>query len=128
MSTTTYYDRVIAPMPEGIERSVMTILAEHIGEEKRISLEALTFAVMGNHSVSNERKVRQAVENLRLQGVPIMSESGKSGRWLAKDENERAAVVREFEARAANLQKVISALRSATIPYAGEQPVQERLW
>lgn len=116
MSTTTFYDEILADIPDGLERNVLSALMQHIGERNKIALKMLTIEVLGEFTSTTERQVREVIERLRRKGVAVISESGKSGRWLAADKSELEACVLEMEARHRNLGEVIRSLRQAQIP------------
>lgn len=131
MSRTATYEEILATMPEGIEYDVLAVLRDHVGSENAITLQALTCQVFGNCTSTTERQTREAIERLRRKGVAVLSESGKSGRWLAKDQAEKDACVAEMEGRSRNLIQVINALRSAPVPVPTRikaLPQQTRLW
>lgn len=116
MSTTQFYDEILADIPDGLERDVLNTLMQHVGETNKITLKALTVEILGDFSSTTERQVREVIERLRRKGVAIISESGKAGRWLAANKSELDACVSEMEARHRNLGEVIRSLRLAQIP------------
>ncbi len=135
MSITSFYQNILDTMEEGLEYRVFDCLASggHIGEENKITLEALAVRVLGKYTTTTERQIREAIETLRRDHrVPVLSESGKAGRWLAATKDELDACVAEMEARHRNLGDVIRSLRQAHIPaQAPKEPqraVQNRLW
>lgn len=135
MSITAFYQNILDTMEEGLEYRVFDALATggHIGEEKKITLEALAVKVLGKFNSTTERQIREAIEILRRDyRVPVLSESGKAGRWLAATKEELDACVAEMEARHRNLGDVIRSLRQARVPaQAPKEPqraVQSRLW
>ena len=84
MSTTAYYEHLKETMPEGLGKNVFELLMFHIGQENRISLDEISMTLD-----ADERQVRDAIETLRSElHVPVCSQSGKAGRWLAKDRAE----------------------------------------
>lgn len=134
MSTTPFYDDLIATMPPGLERRIFDVLREHVGEANKIRLDDLCRAVLGVFNISTERQVREAIETLRRDfHVPVISESGKAGRWLAADETELNACIAEMQSRHEHLGDVIRSLRQAQVPattprFERSNPVQYSLW
>jgi len=112
MPTTEHYRKLISEIPFGVERKVFQTLCLHVGEENAISLRDLAILTFGHPTdyrllhgerVYNfddvERKTRKVIETLRREyRIPVMSNSGKAGRWLAADADELATTVAEMEA------------------------------
>lgn len=119
MSTTDFYQHLLQTMPPDhqLERNIFGILQNHIGKENRITLEDLSIRALGVYNTSTERQVREAIETLRAKfRVPVLSVSGVSGRWLARDKKEIEETLREMESRRTNLDQVIRSLRQAQVP------------
>ncbi len=121
MTTTPFYDDLIASMPQGLERRVFEVLKGHVGEANKIRLDDLCLAVLGAFNATTERQVREAIEVLRRDyHAPVISESGKPGRWLAAMEN-----------RHNHLGEVIRSLRQAQVPARTpnfDKSTQQTLW
>lgn len=84
MPTTKYFDEVISKLPPGLERNA-------------ISLRDLTKLAFGTYNSTTERQCREAIEILRRDyHIPVLSHSGKAGRWLA----ESIQVKRRLDVRA----------------------------
>ena len=133
MPTTEYYQKYIAQLPFGAERKEYQVLCNHVGERNAISLRDLTRLCFGGvFSTTTERQCREAIEVLRRDyGVPVLSHSGKPGRWLAANHEELQQTVSEMETRRRHLDQVIQALRQARIPSRdpfAEKHVQEGLF
>lgn len=96
---TEFYKRIMDTMPEGLERKVFEVLSSHVGEVNKISLEALTAQVLGVVSPTTTRQVRESMETLRRQHVPVLSNSGTAGRWLAADRKEIEVALYDLYAR-----------------------------
>lgn len=132
MTTTPFYDDLIAAMPAGLERRVFDVLKEHVGEANKIRLDDLCREVLGAFNATTERQVREAIEVLRRDyHAPVISESGKSGRWLAADVAELQACINEMQNRHNHLGEVIRSLRQAQVPARSpkfDQPTQQSLW
>ncbi len=124
MSTTPFYDELLDNMPEGLVHEIFEVLTNHVGEQNKITLHDLTVAILGKFNTTTERQMREAIEMLRRDHrVPVLSESGKSGRWLAASKSELEACVAEMEARHRHLGDVIRSMRQASIPaIAPEKP------
>jgi len=133
MSTTPFYDSLIQSMPEGLPRQVYSVLSRHVGEGSKITLPALVDAVFGPCPTvldagqrktwysTRERQVRETIETLRRdKRIPILSESGKSGRWIAADREELNACLNELRARHTSLGDMIRSLSQAIVP--GNEP------
>ena len=123
---TEFYQRVKDTMPEGIERKVLDVLSSHVGEENKIDLGRLTVAVTGADTVTTERQVREAIEMLRLRHVPVLSNSGTAGRWLAANRDEIATALNDLYARRDSLNRIIRGLETVQLP--DETKVQMELF
>lgn len=126
MPTTKYYEEVISKIPLGAERKIYNTLCNHVGERNAISLRDLTkLAFGGLYNSTTERQCREAIEVLRRDyHIPVLSHSGKAGRWLAANAAELQETVSEMEDRARNTMIVAQALRQARIP--GRDPFSEK--
>lgn len=91
-----YYEKLIAEMPAGAERSVLRVLSYHVGLSAAIQKPDLISECgkMGIH-FKDERQARLVVVKLRKRGVPACSSSGDSGYFLAATLEE----YREFRGR-----------------------------
>lgn len=117
MSKTAFYISLCKSMDDDAPRRVLGVLVSHIGRTNAISIDALAAKTR-----LHERQVRDAIETLRTDyHIPVMSESGKSGRWIAETRNEIAECIAELQARVDSTRRVIDGLRAATLP------VDERL-
>jgi hypothetical protein len=129
MSTTKFYDELISCMPAGLEHEVLSVLNQHVGKENRIAFRSLVIQVMGKFNSTTERQVREAIERLRKeQTIPVMSESGRGGRWLAASQDEIDANLTEWRARRRNLDEVIQALETSRTRIAPHQFGQQVLF
>jgi hypothetical protein len=84
-----YYDRLIADLPAGAERSVLRVLSYHISLDHAIQKPDLISecAKLGTH-FKDERQVRKVIVDLRKKGIPICASSGESGYYLAANLTE----------------------------------------
>lgn len=112
MNPQDYYKRLIASITEDDVRRVAEVMAEHIGEENRITLQNLVALTK-----LNERTVRVILNTLVVEyGIPIGAQSGRAGRWICANQRELDTVVADLESRANETKNRIRALRVATIP------------
>jgi len=126
MPTTKYYDEVVSKIPLGVERKIYSVLCNHVGERNAISLRDLTkLAFGGLYNSTTERQCREAIRVLRIEHhIPVMSHSGKPGRWMAATDDEITVSATELETRAYADLETAKALRQARIH--GRDPFQER--
>lgn len=114
MTTTPTFDRIIASMPDGLEKDVYCIVRDHVGKKHAITLDALTLTVFGQSAIcvddegneyvnpTKSRMIREAIETLReVHGVPVCSNSGKAGRYLPESRAELDEFIAEHRSRAA---------------------------
>lgn len=138
MTTNSIFTRIMAEMPPGLEKTVMLILADgHIGQENRISKRTLYARVaviepqLRRAALSTlDRQVRKTIEQLQLQGYPILSDSGQGGYWLGR-RSEVAAYLSELQSRLDSLTIKVRALRQAEkLSWIDppKPPTQQRLW
>jgi hypothetical protein len=129
MSTTQFYENLLTAKPEGFEKQVHDALQNHVGKAHRITLDNLTAKVYKDdlealdpveHEgfiAGHERLVREAIETLRRDfRIPVLSQSGVSGRWLAESNEELDETIKELESRHRNLGEVIHSLHMAQVP------------
>ena len=123
MNPSEYYKRLIASITEDDVRRVAEVMAEHIGEENRITLQNLVALTK-----LNERTVRVILNTLVVEfGIPIGAHSGKDGRWIIDNKAEMDAVIAELTSRANKMNKRANALRRAVLPKTAE-PQQTALF
>ena len=112
MNPNDYYKRLIASITEDDVRRVAEIMARHIGEENRVSIQSLVA-----QTKLNERTVRVILNTLVVEyGIPIGAQSGRAGRWICANKRELDTVIADLESRATETKNRINALRVATIP------------
>lgn len=116
MSTTEFYDRILASIDDQTVRDVYKVLKNHVGEKNAITLQDLTMAVFPNEPVvivirrgkpvrevseTRMREVREAIEMMRNQpyDIPVCSNSGKAGRYLPATLEELYECSAEYIAR-----------------------------
>ena len=123
MNPQDYYKRLIASITEDDVRRVAEVMAEHIGEENRITLQNLVALTK-----LNERTVRVILNTLVVEfGIPIGAFSGRAGRWICANKRELDAVIAELTSRANKMNKRANALRRAVLPKTAE-PQQTALF
>lgn len=107
-------------------------LCQHVGEQNKVSIERIALHLFASSGDNAIRKARDIVELLRTDyGVPVCSSSGRAGRWLAANEDEKQTCLADFYARRASIDAVIKALERAAVPAParlGEPPKQLGLW
>ena len=114
MNPNDYYKRLIASITEDDVRRVAEIMARHIGEENRVSIQSLVA-----QTKLNERTVRVILNTLVVEyGIPIGAQSGRAGRWICANKRELDTVIADLESRATETKNRADALRMATIPSA----------
>lgn len=113
MRPSEYYRTLLEGVTEELERSVFMILAENVGVPvARGDLIARALADAGP-SPSADRKIRKAIENLRLRKLPIVSTSGDAGYALVDDVERIDQYIAEESARVEHIQRKIAMLREA---------------
>jgi hypothetical protein len=107
--------------PDGLTRFE---LLEHIfGPGFRYNAEKRGLA-----NSSEDRKIREAIEELRNNGVPVVSSSGAPGYRLDTSEEAVSAMVAEWQSRVNNLTaRIRKAVTFYNIPHE-YNPVQKRLF
>ena len=117
MNPNDYYKRLIASITEDDVRRVAEVMAEHIGEENRITLQNLVALTK-----LNERTVRVILNTLVVEfGIPIGAFSGRAGRWICANKRELDTVIADLESRATALHERANALRRAQLPSSDAQ-------
>lgn len=104
MTTTPYYDNLLANMPEGLERDVFCTVRDYVGKEHAITLPMLSLVIFKDETETHKRMIREAIENLRNQySIPVCSNSGNAGRYMPANQAELDEFVSEMRARASKL-------------------------
>ncbi len=97
MNPREHYRKLAFSINDAEIRAVAAVMAEHIGEENAVRLDALCGRVG-----MDERRVRIILEKLVTEyGVPVCAHSGKAGRWLARSYDEARETQAEYYSRAA---------------------------
>ena len=125
MSTTPQYDALLSQVTDEFCHKVFAILINHVGEANRIHLDDLTVKTTGKLNPNERRKVRDAIELLRTDyGVCVLSESGIAGRWLAANEGEKEAFLKDTQSRIESMRKVYVAVLRSQVPAVMVEPVE----
>ena len=122
MTTNQIYQQIVGSQPDDLPKLVLSIVKKHIGAAHRISRSALVSVVRTMlpasskdlKTISLDRQIRQAIDDLQEMGYPILSDSGTGGYWMASSYKERQAYIAEIESRANKLMSKARKLRSAT--------------
>ncbi|MEL7656095.1 MAG: hypothetical protein AAGU75_09320 [Bacillota bacterium] len=85
------------------------ILSENPTPEKRLTKEIIAVRIYGYYNPSVDRNIRDSIKELRDEGYPIISTSGKAGYYY--DENSIDAIIADYTSRIAQMSKTINALR-----------------
>lgn len=112
------YHDMAQEIQEGHLRGAALMLADHVGQDQAIDLEALADRVLGGkRSDRRTRKMRIILQRLIVEeGYPVCSNSGQPGRWLPASREEAIRSAREREARAEKLLASARRLRAAKLP------------
>lgn len=97
------YLQIRAACPAGLALRVLAVLARHVGQDKRITREALVRQMFGRNTNSTDRMTRDAIADLQEAGYPILSSSAAGGYWLASSRSEALCYLAEIEARIVRL-------------------------
>ena len=99
-----YVDFARFQVEEPDMRLILEELSYHIGEENRVTVERLALIAYGKYSATTDRKVRDCLEALvDKYDIPVGAHSGKLGRWLIINQEERCHVQNELDSRAHNM-------------------------
>ena len=116
MNPREYYHLKTASITEADVRLVAAVMADHVGEENAVRIEALAGRVD-----MHERQVRDILAILVKQyGWPVCANAGKAGRWIAANEEDRWRVIGDLDSRIKELRERREALLTAKIPNALE--------
>jgi len=89
MTTTPYYDHILATMPDGLEKQVYAVMRDYVGKENAITLPMISLVIFADDTETHKRQVREVIETLRTQyGIPVCSNSGSAGRYMPANQAE----------------------------------------
>ncbi|HZW04269.1 MAG TPA: hypothetical protein VFF68_10105 [Anaerolineaceae bacterium] len=130
MDPTEFYRQIVESIREEDVHAVAGVMAGHVGEENLITLEDLAIQAFGEYNASTERKTREILEKLTTEHhLPVCANSGRSGRWLARDAAERDKSAGELERRGNHTLDRARALRMAVVPAKTlKRERQQSLW
>ena len=115
MSTTAYYNNLVNHIPPGLYQDVFRMLASTT-KSSRITRQGLVNALH-----ADDRQLRDVIADLVTNyRIPILSESGKPGYWLADSDDEKQESIAELRSRAKQLNERALALEKAQVPAAKE--------
>ena len=121
MNPREHYRKLAFSINDAEIRMVAAVMAEHIGEENAVRLDALCGRVS-----MDERRVRIVLEKLVTEyGVPVCAHSGKAGRWLARSYDEARETQAEYYSRAAADKKRGDAFNRCQYPPAQAEELRE---
>lgn len=119
MPTTPQYDHLLADLAAGqlaeLERQVLENLTKNPQGLTRYELIETIFGPVYRYNAeerglansTEDRKIREAIESLRNNGVPVVSSSGKAGYRLDTSPEAVDAMISEWQSRINNLQERI---------------------
>jgi hypothetical protein len=129
MKPEEWYRELISTITEPDVKRVASIMLSHVGEENAIELRQIALEAFWEYTTATERKTRIILERLVTEhGFAIGAYSGKSGRWLCKDDEEIQRVILDLQARKKSLDERISALRTAMSAQIRNQGRQLNFW
>ena len=86
---------------------------------KRMIANALGLPYANTHSNAVDRAIRDAVTELRKQGHPICSDSGKAGYWYSAA--GIGHTIAEYESRANEMYQIARAMKRGYVPSRPQQ-------
>lgn len=138
MPTHPIYDMLLTQVSEDLERKVLGVLLDRAGLP--VTRPELVQAVFGYRPTelagnTDDRKIREAIENLQAHEYPIVASSGAAGYTLSADENALDTYLAEIGSRISTLTSKRESLQKsrrwiAFIRQWRERPpvMQERLF
>ena len=112
---------------EEIERDVRSILSFHKGKDNQVSRWKLVERVFGREAALNrgnnnryDRRIREVISKFRVTDL-IVSSSGSSGYWLAKDMTDVELIAEEYDKRAKDMLVKASNIRKRGTERFGPQ-------
>jgi hypothetical protein len=101
MTTHPVYDRILSSITDQTVMDVYTTIRDYVGESHRITKESVSLVLWGKYTPSTDRTIRECVETLHsVYGVPICTDSGKAGYYMAATREELAGWITEHRSRA----------------------------
>lgn len=118
----------------GLKRDLVNIFSQSVGRKNAIGREKLLKLLGWKGRADSklgladfERKVRQAIVDLRHDGMLICSTGGKKGGyWLAEDWDDlREFTQREYHARAMSMLETEKLMKQAAAARWGQEPAHQ---
>lgn len=103
-------------MPELTYHSVLAALRNHIGRERGVTAPQLVMEVLGRTGTGDERRLRDLVVELRLQGHHVCAVPGRGGYFLAETPEELEETMTFLRDRAMTSLMQASRMRGISIP------------
>lgn len=118
----TTYQTILAHTPPGLDRAILSVLAEHRGREAAIGREALVRELKARSCIAHERQVREQIKQLRREGNLIGSAPGSDGGYyLITTQAEYEEFDRqEFEAKISDMAQTRAAMNKAARQMFGQ--------
>jgi len=101
------------------QRVLQVINNIHPTQTNRLSREAISMAIYDHFDTSTDRKIRDAINELRKLGHPIISSADKAGYWF--DPASVGVVIADLRSRIADMSDTIRALEKGYMPEKPEQ-------
>lgn len=105
---------------EGLKGRLLKVLTVHVGRARRIGMGELYEEVFGeryNHRINDTRNLRELVDELQKEGVPVVSDSSQTGGyWLASTAGELDDYCGRLRTAALKKLKKEARLRKLTLP------------
>jgi len=130
MDLRDYYRQMAASITDEDMRKAAIFLSGHVGKANAASKQELTLAIYGKQTDSTERKAREVMQRLVTEcGIAVGSNSGSSGYYICKTDDERREVIAELKSRARMLNDRAFSLFNVTLPSpTSGQRMQKGLW
>jgi hypothetical protein len=131
------YEEEILSMEPGLIRAVLQVMRLHIGQENTVdkprliqNLQAMGYGKRVTYATF-ERKVREAVAELRKMGNLVCSSSGEGGYFIARTWEEYDDFAQaEYRAKIIDMSETLRAMEEAAPGKLGRKPMpgQESLF
>lgn len=95
------------------ENYIMTSVESQVWN--KLSHEPISRNALRLRTGYSDRQIRKAVQNLRNNGYPVISNSDKNGYWIARSEDEVYMLVHELRSRASEMLKTARSLENVKI-------------
>jgi len=132
MDAKKYVNEKLRKMPADLVDAVGQILKKHAGQEKAIDRHDLQGEVIkGTGEEFEDRQIRRAIQNLRLQGWRICNTIDGAGYFLASTEQEYQGFREQYGSYAATIWRVLKAMdqqRPVEILPKGAEELQPELF